>query len=57
MSARKKLNGLYMIGCVMVAAFIGLMLVSWWAFGVTLVLAILNQIMTGNIRLASRLRV
>lgn len=52
MSVRKKLNGLYLTGCAVLAAFVGLVFFSWWVFGVTFTLAAGTQIMAGNIRLA-----
>lgn len=53
MSAGKKLNGMYLTGCAVLAAFLGLAFQSWWAFGVTFVLAAGTQLLAGNIRLAA----
>ena len=49
-SVRKKLNGLYLTGCAMFAAFAGLALGSWWAFGLALAASAAVQVMAGNIR-------
>jgi hypothetical protein len=52
MSARKKLNGLYLSGCAVFGSFIGLVFASWWAFGAACAIATLVQITAGNIRLS-----
>jgi hypothetical protein len=39
MSARKKLNSLYLSGCAVFGAFVGLVFASWWAFGAVFVAA------------------
>jgi hypothetical protein len=56
MSARKKLNGMYLTGAAVFAAFVGLAFVSWWAFAITFVVTAGVQIMAGNIRLAGGYR-
>jgi hypothetical protein len=56
MSARKKLNGMYLIACVVLAAFLGLAFQSWWAFAAAFVLAAGSQMISGNIRLAPEQR-
>jgi hypothetical protein len=50
MSARKKLNGLYLSGCAVLGAFVGLAAASWWAFAATFALSAGTQLMAGNIR-------
>jgi hypothetical protein len=50
MSARKKLNGLYVTGTVVFAAFIGALFASWWAFAVAFAATAYVQVMAGNIR-------
>jgi hypothetical protein len=51
MSARRKLNGLYLSGCALLGAFVGLAFASWWAFAATFALSAGAQVMAGNIRL------
>ena len=53
MSVRKKLNGMYMGGAAVLAAFVGLVFTSWLAFSVTLVVVAGVQWIAGNIRFAS----
>ena len=53
MSARKKLNGMYLSGCAMLGAFVGLAAASWWAFAATFALSAGTQVMAGIIRLAA----
>jgi hypothetical protein len=56
MSARKKLNGMYLSGTAVFAAFVGLVFASWWAFAVAFALTAGVQIVAGNIRLAGGYR-
>jgi hypothetical protein len=52
MSARKKLNSLYLGGAAILAAFVGLVFQSWWVFAVALALFLAMHVQSGNIRLA-----
>ncbi len=56
MSARKKLNGLYMGVAVLVAAYVGLAFSSWWAFGVTVAVITVFNTHAGNTRWAATRR-
>ncbi len=56
MSARKKLNGLYMGVAVLVAAYVGLAFNSWWAFGLTVAVITAFNTHAGNTRWAATSR-
>jgi hypothetical protein len=53
MSARRKLNGLYLSGCAVLGAFVGLVFASWWVFVATFAVATGAQLVAGNIRFTS----
>jgi hypothetical protein len=52
MSARRKLNGLYLSGAAVLGAFVGLVFASWWVFATTFALTAAVQVLSGNIRFA-----
>jgi len=51
-SARNKLNALYFIGCIVLAAVIGVALASWTVFETALVVLLIAALTGGDIRLA-----
>ena len=51
MSARRKLNSMYLTGVVVLAGFIGLGFQSWWAFAIILAFLVVLNVEAGNIRL------
>jgi hypothetical protein len=50
MSARRKLNGLYLSGCAVLGTFVGLVFASWWVFVATFAVATGVQVLSGNVR-------
>jgi hypothetical protein len=51
MSARRKLNSVYLAGAVGLAAGVGRWCESWWAFAGVLVVAVALAVEAGHIRL------
>ena len=56
MTVRRKLNQVYATGAVALAAFVGAVFQSWWAFGVGLVALLGLNVWGGSIRLGHRPR-
>ncbi len=56
MHARKKLNALYTVVAVLVAAYAGLAFDSWWGFGVAFALLMMFNTHAGNTRWAATRR-
>jgi hypothetical protein len=52
MRVREKMNGLYAVGAVVLAGYVGLVANSWW-FAIVLVLGLALNLYMGNIRLVS----
>jgi hypothetical protein len=52
MNARRKLNTTYIYGCILVAGWVGLVLQSWWGFGIALGVLLALNVWGGSIRLA-----
>jgi membrane protein implicated in regulation of membrane protease activity len=53
MSARKKMNSMYVGAAALLAAFIGLVYSSWWVSAVALAVLLVMNVLAGNIRPAS----
>lgn len=49
-SARHKLDALFFIGCIALAAVIGVAFTSWTVFGITLVVLLIAALTGGDIR-------
>ena len=56
MNARRKLNSAYMSGSLLLSGWVGLCFQSWYAFGIAMVLLVVLNIESGNIRVAGSRR-
>jgi len=54
MNARRRLNAGYLQGSAAIAALIGLVSSSWFAFGVALLVLIMGSVLAGDIRIKGR---